>query len=178
MSFLLRKKRHSEGPPALALASRLASLQVTQQQSRWHSSSQAIQQPQPVGPWSAHAPPFDQLPSPFFRESHALSASATSAGNLFLFGGYVHGSPSPSNDLYMFSTRDFSTTLLKTSGDAPNPRYGHRAVLTSTTYTLLIWGGTSNLKDKVKQNHALDDSLYSLNLGTSVFSFVIKTRSS
>ena len=70
------------------------------------------------------------------------------------------------NDLYVISTRDFSTTLLQTGGDVPGPRYGHCVVLTSTI--LLIWGGSTNLK--VKKNHLnqdLDDSLYLLNLGTS-----------
>jgi hypothetical protein len=106
----------------------------------------------------------------FLREAFALSTSATAAGELFLFGGFVQGSRSASNDLYVISTRDFSTTLLQTSGDAPSPRYGHCAVLTSTI--LLIWGGTTNSTD---QND--DDSFYLLNLGTSDFSHV-KTRSS
>ncbi|KAF8492375.1 hypothetical protein F5888DRAFT_1806813 [Russula emetica] len=89
---------------------------------------------------------------------HALSTSATAAGELFLFGGYVHSSSSPSNDLYVISTRDFSTNLLKTTGDVPSPRYRHRAVLSSTIF--LIWGG-------FMQNPVLDDSLYLLNLGMS-----------
>ncbi|KAI0283615.1 hypothetical protein BGY98DRAFT_682872 [Russula aff. rugulosa BPL654] len=177
MSFFSRKKNQSRAS-TLAPASGLASSQVTQQlqfpanlQSRSRSQShlqspQEKRQSQPVCPWSAHAPPgpFEQLPSPFHRESHALSTSATAAGELFLFlfGGYVHGSDSPSNDLYMFSTRDFSTTLLQTSGDVPNPRYGHCAVLTSTI--LFIWGGTTNFRDRIVQNQALDDSLYTLNL--------------
>jgi hypothetical protein len=82
---------------------------------------------------------------------------------LFLFGGYVHGSPS--NDLYAFSTRDFSTTLLQTSGKVPSPRIAHGAALTSTN--LLIWGGTTNFGDQKVLNQRQDDSLYFLNLGTS-----------
>ncbi|KAF8492379.1 hypothetical protein F5888DRAFT_910078 [Russula emetica] len=136
-----RKKKHSKAP-----ASGFASSQVAQQER---------QQSQPVGPWSAHTPPFRQSPSPFLRFGHALSTSATAAGELFLFGGYVQSSSSPSNDLYVISTRDFSTNLLKTTGDVPSPRYGHRAVLSSTI--LLIWGGYI-------QNPVLDDSLYLLNL--------------
>ncbi|KAF8499889.1 hypothetical protein F5888DRAFT_117232 [Russula emetica] len=143
-----RKKKHSKAP-----ASGLASSQVAQQER---------QQSQPVGPWSAHVPPFGQSPSPFPRYDYALSTSTTAAGELFLFGGYVQSSWSLSSDLYVISTRDFSTTLLKTSGDVPSPRYGHSAVLSSTI--LLIWGGVNSFKDQIMQNQALDDSLYLLNL--------------
>ncbi|KAF8499885.1 hypothetical protein F5888DRAFT_1611171 [Russula emetica] len=123
------------------------------------------QQSQPVGPWSAHAPPFGHSPSPLLRDCHALSTSATAAGELFLFGGCIQSSSSPSNDLYVISTRDFSTNLLKTTGDVPSPRYKHSAVLSSTI--LLIWGGFTNFSDQVMQNQAHDDSLYLLNLGTT-----------
>ncbi|KAF8499838.1 hypothetical protein F5888DRAFT_1802298 [Russula emetica] len=154
--FSPRKNKHSKAPSTSASASELASSQVAQQER---------QQSQPVSPWSAHAPSFGQSPSPLLRDYHALSTSATAAGEMFLFGGYVHSSNSPSNDLYVISTRDFSTTLLKTTGDVPSPRYGHSAVLSSTI--LLIWGGVKSFNDQIKQNQALDDSLYLLNLGTS-----------
>ena len=173
MSFF-RKKKHSpsNSGPANALASQSQARQQpqfpTKSQSQSRSAKQT-QQSQPVCPWSAHAPPSGQSSSPFFRNAHSLSTSATAAGELFLFGGYVHRSRPPSNDLYVISTRDFSTTLLQTSRDIPSPRYGHRAVLTSTT--LLIWGGTTDSKDQSD-----DDSFYLLNLGTSLFH--IKTRSS
>jgi hypothetical protein len=75
----------------------------------------------------------------------------------------------------MISTRDFSTTLLQTSGDVPSPRLGHRAVLTSTT--LLIWGGRTDFSDQNAQNPSNDDSFYLLNLGTSDL-FHVNTRSS
>jgi len=67
----------------------------------------------------------------------------------------------------MISTRDFSATLLKTSGDVPSPRYGHCAAFTSTT--LLILGGmvTSVTGIRRKKKEGYDDSLYLLNLGTS-----------
>jgi hypothetical protein len=75
----------------------------------------------------------------------------------------------------VISTRDFSTTLLQTSGDIPNPRYGHRAVLTGTT--LLISGGMtdSSLSAQNAQNQSNDDSLYVLNFGMSDL-FDVKTR--
>jgi len=172
MSFFSWKKKHFEAPSTSAPASGLASSQVTQLQaptySQWQSQWQSPQekrQSQPVCPWSAHAPPFGQSPLPFLREGHALSTSAATASELFLFGGYVHRSRSPSNDLYVIATRDFSTTLLQTSRDVPSPRYGHRAVLTSTT--LLIWGGKTDFSDQNAQNQSSDDSLYLLNLGTS-----------
>jgi hypothetical protein len=149
-----------------------------------HSQSQSLlqspqekQQLQPVSPWSAHASPSRQSPSPFLRHTHSLSTSATAVGELFLFGGYMGTASfkSPSNDLYVFSTRDFSTTLLQTSGDVPGPRYGHCAVLTSTT--LLIWGGATNHGNRNAPLESNDDSLYLLNLGTTDL-FDVKTCSS
>jgi hypothetical protein len=119
--------------------------------------SRENQQPGPVCTWSAHAPQSGSSPSPFPRHSHTLTATATAAGELFLFGGRVHCRAS--SDLYVFSTRDFSTTLLQTSGEVPTPHYAHGAALIGTT--LLICGGYG---DQNKLNH---DALYLLNLGTS-----------
>jgi Galactose oxidase, central domain len=116
--------------------------------------SRKKQQPGPVCTWSAHVPQSGPSPSPFPRSAHTLTATA--AGEFFLFGGWVRGA---SSDLYMFSTRDFSTTLLQTSGEVPAPRGGHGAALIGTS-TLLICGG----KDNKVLNH---ESLYLLNLGTS-----------
>ena len=150
--------------------------QVTQQQqfpieSRSQSNShfpQQNQQSQPINPWSAHNPLLGQSSSSisFLRYDHVLSTTATAAGELFLFGGYVCSSESASNDLYMISTRDFSATLLNTSGDVPDPRFGHRVALAGTT--LLIWGGwVTSMTRMHRKKYGLDDSLYLLNLGTS-----------
>jgi hypothetical protein len=165
----------ANGPPSQSQAGQQLPFPTKSSQS--HSQSpQQTQQSQPVCPWSAHAPPFGQSPSPFLRDSHTLSTSTTIASKLFLFGGYVHGSETLSNDLYMISTRDFSATLLQTSGDVPSPRYGYRAVLTSTT--LLIWGGgREDFSDPNALHENIDDSCYLLNLGTSDL-FHIKTLSS
>jgi Galactose oxidase, central domain len=168
-----RKKKDSPSTPAPA--SELTSSWVTQQlqipsnsQSQSHSQSpQEKRRSQHVGPWSAHAPPPGKLPSPFLRNAYALSTSTTPTGELFLFGGYVHTSRYPSNELYMFSTQDFSTSLLQTSGDVPSPRFGHRTVLTSNT--LLIWGGRTDFSDQNARFQSNDDSFYLLNLGTSNF---------
>jgi len=121
-------------------------------------------------PWAAYAPILGRSPSPFPRGAHAISTSATATGQLFLFGGYSLRTKSPSNDLYVISTRDLSTTILKTSGDVPSPRFGHSVVLDNTT--LLIWGGET---DKNAQNRSNDDSFYLLNLGTSDL-FNVKTH--
>jgi hypothetical protein len=172
MSFVSRKKKHSKAPSTSVPASGLASSQVTQQlqfptnsQPQPHlQSPQEKQQSQHVYPWSAHAPSFGQSPSPFPLDGHSLTMRAIAgAGELFLFGGYVQRSRSASNDLYVISTRDFSIALLQTSGNAPSPRYGHRAVL--TTNTLLIWGGVTDFSNR-NERKASDDSLYLLNLGT------------
>jgi hypothetical protein len=166
-------------PSTSAPASGLTSSQATltqwlqsptdfQSQSQSHlQSPQEKQQLQLVSPWSAHIPPLGQSPSPFLRNVLALSTSATATGELLLFGGYELKSSSPINDLHVFSTQDFSTTLLQTSGDIPSPRYAHRAVLTSTT--LLIWGGTKDFSEQNAQYQSDDDSFYLLNLGMSDF---------
>jgi hypothetical protein len=169
-----QKKEHSPSTssPANGLASQFqASQQLqfpTKSQSHSHSQSpQQTQQSQPLYPWSAHTPPSGQLPSPFSRYLHALSTTATAAGELFLFGGKTHCDDRKHNDLYVISTRDFSANLLQTSGVVPKPRYGHRAVLTSNI--LLIWGGVTNFDAQVLRHQALDGSLYLLDLGTSDF---------
>jgi hypothetical protein len=105
--------------------------------------------PAPTGP----------SPSPFPRYGHSLPAVATSTGELFLFGGLVR--ETVRNDLYLFSTRDLSATLLETAGEVPSPRVGHASALVSSV--LIVWGGdtsTSNPTDKQ------DNDLYLLNLGT------------
>jgi hypothetical protein len=173
-SFSPWKKSHSEAPSSPAPAGGLASSQVTQllqfpPNSQSHlQSPQEKQQSQPVGRWSAHIPPSGQWASPFPRRRHTVSTTATAAGELFLFGGVSN--ERMISDLYVISTRDFSTTFLQTSGDVPSPRFGHCAMFTSTT--LLIWGGTS---DETEQGS--DDSFYLLNLGVSDI-FHLKTCSS
>ena len=133
----------------------------------WQAESTSSQQPLPFCTWSAHAPQSGFSPSPFPRNSHTLTATATAAaGELFLFGGYALSSAS--SDLYMFSTRDFSTTLLQTTGEVPIPRYGHGGALTGTT--LLIYGGTTNFSFQ----NLSHDSLYLLNLGTSDLPIFVK----
>ena len=135
-------ERTSNNPPANAL------------------TSQSIQQPRLICTWSAHTLQSGPGPlsSPFPRQGHTLTA--TSTGELFLFGGYVDGRAS--GDLYSFSTRDYSTTLLQTSGSVPGPRCAHRAALIDTT-TLLICGGMTEAGKSVPHH----DSIYLLNLGTS-----------
>ena len=86
--------------------------------------------------------------------------TATATGELFLFGGVSRYYAN--SDLYVFSTRDFSTTLLETSGEVPTRRRAHSAALTDTT--LLICGGKAGTMDGNELN---DDSLYLFNLGTS-----------
>ena len=139
-----RKEKEENTPPA----NRLASL------------AQPTQESQPVCTWSAHAPQSGPSPSPLQvpRYSHTLTATTTAPGESFLFGGIAHGRAS--NDVYVISTRDFSATLLQTSGEVPAPRCGHVAVLTSTS--LLICGGIL-----ASGNDLNFDSLYLLNLGTS-----------
>jgi hypothetical protein len=164
--FFSRSRKKKNSPSNSAPANGLASRSQTSQLPQLTESQSPLetQQTQPLYPWSVHTPLLlGQSPSPFPRYSHALSTTATAASELFLFGGRTYDPIC--NDLYVISTRDFSTTLLKTSGDVPSPRYGHTAVLTDTT--LLIWGGKTDSGDQNAQNPSNDDSFYLLNLGTS-----------
>lgn len=122
---------------------------------------QQHEQPGPVCIWTSYLP-FGPSPSAFPRDCHALSATATSASELFIFGGYAHGS-SPSNDLYVFSTQNYSSTFWHTTGNVPSPRVGHSAVLIGKS--LLIWGGSANFRNQ-KPHGPYDNSIYFLNLGT------------
>ena len=157
------KKRSppDSAPAAVGLASQSQATQLlTKSQLHSHSLQQKQQSP-PMYPWFALAPSLGQSPSPFPRYGHAVSTDANAAGELFLFGG--HASMFRSNDLYVFSTRHFSTTLLQTSGETPSLYCSYGVALTSTL--LLVWGGWANFSGKNVQNRVHDDSLYLLNLG-------------
>jgi hypothetical protein len=176
MSFFSSKKF---SPSNLALANGRFTKQLppppkSQSHSHQPPPPPQQQQRQSVSLWSEHhlnllptvlskdAPPCGPSPSPFPRYGHALSATATAAGELFLFGGFVQHSPS--NDLYVFSTRDLSATLLQTTGEAPSPRAGHAGARIGTV--LLIWGGVTNIGDRGVLIGPDNDSLYLLDLGT------------
>jgi hypothetical protein len=87
---------------------------------------QQQQQPGPVHPWdvrrlthkpllpthSRHASPSGPpAPSPFPRHGYVLSATASAASKLFLFGGLVHDTFR--NEFYVISTLDLSKTPLE-----------------------------------------------------------------
>ena len=141
---LFSRKKHHLSPPQSPPADGL--------------TSQSTHQPGPVCTWSALAP--QSRSSPFPRSDHTLTATATASHEFFLFGGWVHDCAC--SDLYVFSTRDISTTLLQTSGEVPTPRRAHGTALIGTT--LLICGGKPDFGSQNVPNH---DSLYLLNLGTS-----------
>jgi hypothetical protein len=63
------------------------------------------------------------------------------------------------NDLYSFSARDLTASLVHTVGEVPPPRVGHASALVSSV--LIVWGGDTKTNDGEKQ----DDGLYLLNLG-------------
>jgi hypothetical protein len=166
----------SNSAPANGLASRSTQRLPPHQllsspKSQSHSTQK--QQRQPDLPWSVLCPTFchskddprSTLRSPFPRHGHTLCTTA--AGELLFFGGYASQCYHPlRNDLYVFSTRDCSVTLLKTSGEAPSPRTMSTGVLAGDV--LLIWGGVTKLDDEGKPKGPYDDSLYLLSLGTFV----------
>jgi hypothetical protein len=95
-----------------------------------------------------------------------MPTSATSNGELYLFGGLV--GQQVRNDLYLFSTRDLSATLVQTAGEIPSPRVGHKAAIVSNV--LIVWGGETKSDRRVKPEKE-DDGLYLLNLGAFVLLF-------
>ncbi|KAG1749813.1 uncharacterized protein EDB91DRAFT_1327252 [Suillus paluster] len=138
---------------------------------------QGPQQPQqrPAYPWSARrlllpppisvpkpgqVAPNSPSPSPFPRYGHALPATATTSGELYLFGGLVR--ETARNDLYLFSTRDLSATLVQTGGEIPSPRVGHASAIVSSV--LIVWGGDTKTDPLSDQSEKQDDGLYLLNL--------------
>ena len=162
---LPRKKLLSNPPPANSLASQ-STLHEPLRQQPFPARSQSIlqshqqnQQLQLICTWSTHTQS-GPSPSPFPRNRHTLTTTATAPYELFLFGGYARGPASC--DTYVLSTRDFSTTLLKTRGEVPLPRAAHGAALIGTK--LLVCGGKTSSGDQNVLNH---DSLYLLDLGTS-----------
>ncbi|KDR85383.1 hypothetical protein GALMADRAFT_1324087 [Galerina marginata CBS 339.88] len=155
------------------------SLQAQQQQQQPQSQQQQPQQqqprPPPAFPWSARrlnllppniinkpgvAPPTSPSPSPFPRYGHALPATATPNGDLYLFGGLVR--ESARNDVYLFSTRDNTASLFQTTGQVPSPRMGHACALVANV--LIVWGGDTNTDTNSKPSDRQDNGLYLLNL--------------
>lgn len=137
--------------------------QQQQQRPAYPWSQRRLQLPPPVTiPKPGVAPPTNPSPSPFPRYGHALPATATATGELFLFGGLVR--ETVRNDLYLLSTRDLSATLLQTAGEVPSPRVGHASALVGSV--LIVWGGDTKTSGKAKLGDKQDDGLYLLNLGT------------
>ncbi|KAJ7071208.1 hypothetical protein C8F01DRAFT_1047057 [Mycena amicta] len=133
------------------------------------------QPPRSAFPWASHrlvlpppvvlnrpgvVPSTSPSLSPFPRYGHALPATPTANGDLYIFGGLVR--ESAQNDLYLFSSRDHSATLLQTSGDGPTPRVGHASALVSNV--LIVWGGDTKTDPQSKPTDKQDDNLYLLNL--------------
>ncbi|KAF8499891.1 hypothetical protein F5888DRAFT_117249 [Russula emetica] len=149
------RKKHSpsDSAPANTLVSQSQANQQQQFAIKSQSQSQQKQQSQPVCRWSAHASPFGQSPSPCLRHGHTLSTSATAAGELFLFGGLDHSSRSPSNDLYVISTRDFSTTLLTDQRRRSRPTLRTLCRAHQHHSILLIWGGVTNFRDQISMQN-------------------------
>ncbi|KAG9043783.1 Negative regulator of mitotic exit [Tulasnella sp. UAMH 9824] len=113
---------------------------------------------QPISTLARQRGSLTQSPSPFPRCGHSLPPTSAASGELFLFGGLAEGEIK--NDLYSFSTRDLSVTLIETEGDIPPPRVGHASALAGGM--LIVWGGVTDYE--ANPNVLPDDALYLLNL--------------
>ncbi|KAF4577500.1 Negative regulator of mitotic exit [Pleurotus pulmonarius] len=141
-----------------------------------------------VAPPAPPPPPESPSTPPFPRHGHSVSASPTSHGDLYLFGGLVDGHPR--NDVYLFRTssndsndgknhtnesepRPISAALFETGGAIPSPRVGHAGAIISSV--LIVWGGktaTEQTPESESQStlptppnqETSDDGLYLLNL--------------
>jgi hypothetical protein len=143
----------------------LGQLPAQQQRAAYPWSQRRLLLPPPVVlPKQGTPAPTTPSPSPFPRYGHSLPATATATGELFLFGGLVR--ETVRNDLYLFSTRDLSATLLQTAGEIPSPRVGHASALVGSV--LIVWGGDTKTSSKAKQTDKQDDGLYLLNLGKRI----------
>ncbi|KAH9948169.1 hypothetical protein B0H21DRAFT_254574 [Amylocystis lapponica] len=111
----------------------------------------------PLAPVNSNASPSTLLsPSPLPRRGHALPATMTPRGELFLFGGLAHGTAQ--NDLYFLSMRDCSASLMTTTGSVPSPRFGHASALIGSVF--LVWGGDTRTHREADSGDVLDDGLY------------------
>ncbi|THH09190.1 hypothetical protein EW145_g2194 [Phellinidium pouzarii] len=126
------------------------------------STRRLLSPPPALLPKPGIAPPSSPSPSPFPRYGHSLPAVSTQAGELLLFGGLVKDSVR--NDLYSFSSRELSATLLQTAGEVPSPRVGHASALVSSV--LIVWGGDTKSDGRPFASDTQDDGLYLLNLVT------------
>ena len=167
----LRSQNRNNGPnPTIPSSNSIQS----QQQPPPQQQQQPQPRHQPASPWSARRltllppsilnkpgviPPSTPSPPPFPRYGHALPANAGANGELYIFGGLVK--ESARNDVYLFSTRDNSASLLQTTGSAPSPRMGHASALVGDA--LIVWGGDTN-PDLTSPIDKHDNGLYLLSL--------------
>jgi hypothetical protein len=103
-------------------------------------------------------------PSPFPRCGHAMPTIATVNGDLYIFGGLVHGTKR--NDLYQLNSRELAAKYVQTSGEIPSPRVGHAAAAIVSS-VLMVWGGNTDGDGQSKPIGTWDNGLYLLNLGAS-----------
>lgn len=165
----------AQSSPQQSQGSAIPPQQSQQQRSAYPWSQRRLALPPPVTIAKPGVPPpTTPSPSPFPRYGHALPATATQTGELFLFGGLVRDTVR--NDLYLFSTRDLSATLLQTAGEIPSPRVGHASALVGSV--LIVWGGDTKTNSKAKPADKQDDGLYLLNLGAFAFAFDVRSLSS
>ncbi|KXN83965.1 hypothetical protein AN958_00609 [Leucoagaricus sp. SymC.cos] len=142
--------------PVLANLAELALSKPPQQPSEppsstyaWSSRRPTLLPPSPI-PGGSHPPPSTRSPPLLPRLGHSACASAS--GDIYIFGGYT--GRSYSNDLFLYSQRENTATLLQCYGDIPSSRYRHVSAVIGNVF--LLWGGTAG--------GGYIDGLYLLNL--------------
>ncbi|KAK9700624.1 hypothetical protein K7432_012116 [Basidiobolus ranarum] len=93
--------------------------------------------------------------SPFPRQDYSICEILD---DIYVFAGSMENIPQ--NDLHIIDSHDLSVEVAKTSGEIPCPRAGHTA-LNIGRYLLVFGGETTNSR--------WDDSLYSLNIGSKLW---------
>jgi hypothetical protein len=106
----------------------------------------------PPVPIPGDSPSAQPSSSPFPRVG--FSVSLAPSGDIYLIGGMDRNRYR--NDVYMYSTRDNTTTLFECYGNPLKPGWRNATVVVGNA--LIAWGGSDN-------RSALDSHLYILNLG-------------
>jgi hypothetical protein len=118
----------------------------------WYSLRPILLPPSVIPGKSDATVPNDPSPSPCPRNCHATPATVTPSGDIYISAGQTGLSL---DDIYVYSTRENTASLIQCFGDIPSPRTCHSCALIGN---VLILYGDHWVGD--------DNALYMLNLRT------------